>query len=74
LKEANLENIRIHDFRHTHASHLVSSWLSLSIVGNLLGYTQADTTRRCAHLAGAPLRQATELFGEKVKKMSAKGF
>ena len=68
LKEANLENIRIHDLRHTHASHLVSSGLSLSIVGKLLGHTQASTTQRYAHLADEPLRQAAELLGSKVGK------
>lgn len=70
LKESKLENIRIHDLRHTHASHLVSSGLSLSIVGKLLGHTQASTTQRYAHLADEPLRQAVELFGNKVEKLT----
>jgi integrase len=68
LKEANLTHVRIHDLRHTHASHLVSSGLSLSIVGKLLGHTQTSTTQRYAHLADEPLRQAAEIFGQKVGK------
>lgn len=70
--KAALPDVRLHDLRHTHASHLVSSGLSLSIVGKLLGHTQACTTQRYAHLADAPLRQAAELFGNKVEKLTAK--
>lgn len=73
-KQAKLENMHIHDLRHTYASHLVSSGLSLSIVGKLLGHTQASTTQRYAHLADEPLRKATTVFSDKfeqiVKKVS----
>ena len=72
LREADITDVRIHDLRHTHASHLVSSGLSLSIVGKLLGHTQASTTQRYAHLADAPLRDATELFGAKVAEKVVK--
>jgi integrase len=71
-KQAGLPDVRIHDIRHTHASHLVSSGLSLSIVGKLLGHTQASTTQRYAHLADEPLRQAAEFFGSKVEKLTEK--
>lgn len=40
IKAADLPEYRIHDNRHTHASHLVSSGLSLPIVGRLLGHKQ----------------------------------
>jgi integrase len=66
-QSAGLKEVRMHDLRHTYASHLVSSGLSLAIVGRLLGHTQAQTTHRYAHLADAPLRAATELFGAKAK-------
>ena len=70
-QKAGLSDVRIHDLRHTYASHLVSSGLSLSIVGKLLGHTQAATTQRYAHLADEPLREATELFGNKMKNLIA---
>jgi integrase len=71
-KKAGLPDVRLHDLRHTHASHLVSSGLSLSIVGKLLGHTQASTTQRYAHLADEPLRQAAELFGSKVERLTTR--
>jgi len=71
-KKSGLPDIRIHDLRHTHASYLVSSGLSLSIVGKLLGHTQAATTQRYAHLADEPLRQAAEFLGSKVEKLISK--
>ncbi len=60
-----LENARIHDLRHTFASHLVQNGVSLPIIGKLLGHTQAETTMRYAHLADKPLRDATNLFMRK---------
>jgi integrase len=59
---ANLSGIRIHDLRHSFASHLVSSGVSLPIVGKLLGHTQPQTTARYAHLADNPLREAANRF------------
>ena len=63
---ANLPDVRLHDLRHTFASHLVSSGVSLPIVGRLLGHSQAQTTQRYAHLADDPLREAANKFGSNV--------
>lgn len=71
-KKSGAPDLHIHDLRHTYASHLVSSGLSLSIVGKLLGHTQASTTQRYAHLADEPLRQATALFGSNLDKIIGK--
>jgi integrase len=56
--------VRIHDLRHSYASHLVSNGVSLQIVGKLLGHTQASTTMRYAHLQDETLRAATNQFGD----------
>jgi integrase len=61
-KLANLEGIRVHDLRHSFASHLVSSGVFLPVVGKLLGHTQPQTTMRYAHLADNPQRDAANLF------------
>lgn len=65
---AKLPGYRIHDNRHTHASHLVSSGLSLPIVGRLLGHTNPSTTQRYAHLADEPLREAAEVMARKMSR------
>lgn len=60
---AQLDDVRIHDLRHSYASILASAGLSLPIIGQLLGHTQAQTTARYAHLFDDPLREATERAG-----------
>lgn len=58
--------VRVYDFRHTFASHLVSRNISLLLVGKLLGHTQAATTYRYAHVADTALRDVTNEFSEVV--------
>jgi integrase len=57
---AGIVGVRMHDLRHTYASVLASSGLSLPVIGALLGHTQPATTARYAHLFDDPLRAATE--------------
>src|SRR6516162_99160 len=59
--------VRIHDLRHTFASHLVSSGESLHVVGKLLGHTQPQTTARYAHLADTAVRDAANRFATSLK-------
>jgi integrase len=49
---------RIHDLRHTFASHLIKEKVPLERVGRLLGHTQIQTTRRYVHLASEDQREA----------------
>ncbi len=64
--------LRIHDLRHSFASHLVSNGISLHVVGKLLGHTQSQTTQRYAHVADRALRDASNRMGE-IFKTASKG-
>lgn len=59
-KAAKLDDVRIHDLRHTYASYAVSGGETLHITGNLLGHSQAQTTARYAHLQDAPMYDAAD--------------
>lgn len=59
-KKAGLDDVRIHDLRHTYASIAVSGGMPIQMVGKLLGHTQLQTTLRYAHLADDPVRSAAE--------------
>lgn len=50
---------RLHDLRHSHASHAIMKGESLHVTGRLLGHRRA-TTNRYAHLDDATLSQAAE--------------
>jgi integrase len=71
LDLAKIEDLHIHDLRHSFASFLVSEGMSLPLIGRLLGHTQAQTTHRYAHLALDPLRAATERVGNIVSPKKA---
>lgn len=58
-----IEDVRIHDLRHTYASVAVGGGQTLPVIGKLLGHTQAQTTARYAHLADDPIRAASEAVG-----------
>jgi integrase len=60
-KRAGLEDVRLHDLRHSFASFLVNQGISLYVVQGLLGHTNARTTQRYAHLAQDTLLEAAEI-------------
>ena len=66
-KKAKLEDIRIHDLRHSYASMGAGAGLSLPMIGALLGHKHASTTQRYAHLASDPVKQATERIGAQLE-------
>jgi integrase len=59
-RRAGVEDVRIHDLRHTLASWLVGAGYNLSLIGRALNHSQIATTERYAHLAMDPVREALE--------------
>jgi integrase len=64
--EAGLTDVRFHDLRHSVASWLIASGMSLPVVGSVLGHSKSATTSRYAHLSDAAQRQAVDLVGKLV--------
>ena len=48
---AEVEDVRIHDLRHSFASRALAVGLPLPMIGRLLGHTDVGSTARYAHLA-----------------------
>ena len=48
---AGLEDVRLHDLRHSFASRALALGESLTMIGKLLGHRKVATTARYAHLA-----------------------
>jgi integrase len=61
---AALDDVRIHDLRHTYASQAAGRGLTLAEIGKLLGQTQLSTTQRYAHLFDDAERRAVSGLDE----------
>lgn len=57
---AGLDDVRIHDLRHSFASVGLGSGQGLAIIGKLLNHSHVATTSRYAHLADDPVRSAAD--------------
>ena len=57
-KDANIQDVGIHDLRHTYASTLVNSGRSLYEVQQLLGHSDVSVTQKYSHLTNNSLYEA----------------
>lgn len=65
-QRADMEDVRLHDLRHSFASVGVASGHSLYMIGKILGHKQTRTTEIYAHLQDDPLRHVTNQTAQQV--------
>ena len=63
---AKLEDVRIHDLRHSFASRALALGETLPVIGKLLGHNDIETTARYAHLAQDSIHEAAERIAESI--------
>lgn len=65
-KTAGIDDVRIHDLRHSFASVGAIGGTSIPILGALLGHTHSSTTDRYSHLSQTPLSAASAAIGYRI--------
>ncbi|MDE0203262.1 MAG: site-specific integrase [Rhodospirillaceae bacterium] len=66
-KDAGLEDVRLHDLRHTFASHAVLQGVPLPVVSRLLGHRHPSMTLRYAHVGDRETEAAAERIGAAIE-------
>jgi integrase len=72
-ERVGLNDVRLHDLRHSYASLAVTQGVSLRMVGELLGHRVAATTMRYAHLARDAAAAVNDELGAAMAAAIAKG-
>ena len=70
-QEAGIEDVRLHDLRHTHASHAVMNGVPVPVVSRLLGHSNVSMALRNAHLGDREIEAAAERVGEAMARIMA---
>ena len=70
-READIGNVRLHDLRHTMASHAVMNGVPVPVVSRLLGHSNVRMTLRYAHLADRDIEAAAERVGTAMARVIA---
>ena len=63
---AGLEDVRMHDLRHSFASRALALGETLPVIGKLLGHSDIETTARYAHLAQDSIHETAERIAESI--------
>ena len=70
-RKAGIEDVRLHDLRHTLASHAVMNGVPVPVVSRMLGHANVQMTMRYAHLADRDIEAAAERIGAAMARVMA---
>jgi integrase len=70
--QAALDDVRLHDLRHSYASVAAANGASLLVIGRLLGHASPRTTQRYAHLVSDQIKDFNEVVGANIGKTMAR--
>ena len=70
-REAGIDDVRLHDLRHTVASHAVMNGVPVPVVSRLLGHSNTRMTLRYAHLGDREVEAAAERVGKAMAQVMA---
>ncbi len=65
----NIEDLRLHDLRHSYASQSVIAGVPLPVVSKLMGHSQCAMTLRYAHTADRDVEAAAERIGARITEL-----
>lgn len=65
-KAAGIDDVRIHDLRHSFASVAARSGESLLVIGKVLGHATSAATTRYAHLTDDPVKAASASTADQI--------
>ena len=71
--EAGIEDVRLHDLRHTHASYAVMNGVPVPVVSRMLGHSNVRMTLRYAHIGDREIEAEAERIGAAIATLMGLG-
>ncbi|MCA9720213.1 MAG: tyrosine-type recombinase/integrase [Myxococcales bacterium] len=69
-RRVGLEDVRLHDLRHSAASDAINAGVPLAVIGRILGHRKPSTTQRYAHISDDALAKGVALMGAVIERHS----
>ena len=65
-EKVGIEDVRLHDLRHSHASHAVMNGVSVPVVSRMLGHFNARMMLRYAQPGDREIEAVAEMVGQEI--------